>query len=386
MTPFPTSTGVLIVGAGPTGLTLACALAAESVPFVIADRKAEPTRQSRAVVVHARTLEELDSIGVSESLAAAGRRIPRFGIRDRDRTLISFRFDLLPTRFPFMLVVPQSTTEAVLLDRLAELGVRPYRSMSLTGLSEAGGEAEATLLAGGSGPQTIRARYVVGCDGMHSTVREISGIGFAGGQSQESFVLADARLDWPFGDEVILFFSREGMVVVAPMPDGQYRIVAMMDDAPERPTLDTVQTLLARRGPAAHPIVVGEVTWSSRFRVSARLADRYRHSAVFLAGDAAHVHGPAGGQGMNIGIQDALSLASKLTAVLRGAAGESLLDQYESQRRPVAQSVVGLTNRMTKVGTARAPLARAARNTALRAASHVPPARRNFTMGLAGLR
>src|SRR6266702_1247444 len=161
MTILPASTGVLIVGAGPTGLALGCALAARSVPFVIIDRNAEPTRQSRAVVVHARTLEELDGVGVTEPLAAAGRRITRFGIRERDRTLISFRFDMLPTRFPYMLVVPQSTTEAVLLGRLGDLGAGPYRLVSLTGIRDAGDQAEATVLDGDATSHTIRARYVV---------------------------------------------------------------------------------------------------------------------------------------------------------------------------------------------------------------------------------
>lgn len=386
MTSLPSCTDVLIVGAGPTGLTLACVLAARSVPFVIVDRSLEATQQSRAVVMHARSLEELDSIGVSQALADAGRRIPRFGIRDRDRPLISLRFDTLPTRYPFMLVLPQSTTEAILLDRLNELGAGPFRPVALSGLSDTGGQVEATLLIDGGRSHALAARYVVGCDGMHSTVRQITGVGFTGSQYEESFVLADARLDWPFGDEVILFFSREGMVVVAPMPGDLYRIVAMVDDAPERPALGAVQALLDNRGPTSPRIVASEVTWSSRFRVSNRLADRYRESAIFLAGDAAHVHGPAGGQGMNIGIQDALNLGVRLAAVLGGAAGESVLDEYEAQRRPVAQAVVGLTNRMTRVGTARAPLARAARNSALRIAGHVPPARRVFTMDLAGLK
>jgi 2-polyprenyl-6-methoxyphenol hydroxylase-like FAD-dependent oxidoreductase len=386
VTALPTATDVLVVGAGPTGLTLACALAAQSVPFVHVDRAIGPIQQSRAVVVHARTLEELEKIGVSEQLADTGRRIPRFAIRDRDRPLISFRFDRLPTRYPFMLVIPQSATEAILLDRLEDLGARVYRSTSLTGLRVHPDGVEAALHSDRTGPHPLHARYVVGCDGMHSTVREATGIGFTGSRYDASFVLADVRLDWPFGDQVILFFSGEGMVVVAPMPGGWYRIVAMVDDAPERPELDTVQNLLDRRGPVARPVVADEVLWSSRFRVSHRLADRYRHGGVFLAGDAAHVHGPAGGQGMNIGIQDALDLAPKLAAVLSGTADESVLDEYEARRRPVARSVADLTDRMTRVGTARAPLARSARNTALRVAGRIPPARRAFTTSLAGLK
>ena len=166
----------------------------------------------------------------------------------------------------------------------------------------------------------IRARYVVGCDGMHSVVREEAGIGFTGDRYQQSFVLADVRdaTGRSPGDEVHLFFSPAGLVVVAPLPRDLYRIVATLDDAPERPALADVQALLDARGPVATPAVVGDVVWSSRFRVHHRLADVYRRGPVFLAGDAAHVHSPAGGQGMNTGIQDAMVLARLLADVLGG--------------------------------------------------------------------
>jgi hypothetical protein len=171
-------------------------------------------------------------------------------------------------------------------------------------------------------------------------------------------------MDWRLpGDEVQLFFSPEGLVVVAPLPgERRYRIVATVDEAPEEPSLEDVQALIEARGPRTPRPRVEEVVWSSRFRVSHKLAARYREGAVFLAGDAAHVHSPAGGQGMNTGIQDAANLAWKLALVLGGQAPDSLLDSYGRERRPVAQGVVSTADRLTRLATMRAPLARRLRN------------------------
>jgi 2-polyprenyl-6-methoxyphenol hydroxylase-like FAD-dependent oxidoreductase len=172
----------------------------------------------------------------------------------------------------------------------------------------------------------VHARYVVGCDGMHSVVREEPGIGFTGDRYPQSFVLADIGMDWPFPrDEVHLFFSPAGLVVVAPLPRDLFRVVATLDESPETLTVSDVQALLDARGPVAAPAAVHHVEWSSRFRVHHRLADAYRRGPVFLAGDAAHVHSPAGGQGMNTGIQDAIMLAELLADVLGGASA-ALLD------------------------------------------------------------
>ncbi|MCA1731123.1 MAG: FAD-dependent monooxygenase [Actinobacteria bacterium] len=214
------------------------------------------------------------------------------------------------------------------------------------------------------GEERLRARYVVGSDGAHSSVRESVGIPFEGATYPESFVLADVRMEWGLpDDEVQLFFSPEGLVVVAPLPgERRHRIVATVDEAPAEPSLEDIQTLLDARGPRTPRPRVEEVVWSSRFRVSHKLAARFREGAVFLAGDAAHVHSPAGGQGMNTGIQDAANLAWKLALVLGGQAPDSLLDSYERERRPVAREVVSTADRLTRLATMRAPLARRLRN------------------------
>ncbi|TYB44703.1 FAD-dependent monooxygenase [Actinomadura chibensis] len=380
--PLPATTDVLIVGAGPVGLTLAAALTARGADAVLLDRRAEGANTSRAAVVHARTLEVLEDIGVSDELVGRGVIVPRFTVRDGDRALLTVDFDGLPTRYPYTLMVPQDVTEEVLAARLRAAGGAVHRGREVVSLVQDEDGVTATTSTG----ETVRARYAVGADGMHSTVRELAGIGFAGAGYAQSFVLADVRLDWGLRpDEVQLFFAPAGLVVVAPLPGGRHRIVATMDDAPEHPALADVQALLDARGPRRRPGRVTEVVWSSRFRVHHRLADRYRAGRVLLAGDAAHVHSPAGGQGMNTGVQDAVALASRLAAVLAGDAPEASLDAYEAERRPVAEGVVAMTDRMTRAATANGAAARRVRNALLRVLDRVPAARRRMAMRLSEL-
>ena len=380
------TTDVVIVGAGPTGLTLACILAAEGIPFVIVDRLAEGANTSRAAVVHARTLEVLNEVQVTDRLCAEGYIVSRFTLRDRDHVLATIRFDRLPTPYPYTLMIPQNLTEAILARRLYELGGEVHRPYSVNDLRQDGDGVAVTVAAEGQPPQTIRARYLVGADGMHSIVRERAGIGFTGDAYEHSFVLADVRMDWPLGvDEVMLFVAPEGLVVVAPLPGGRHRVVATVDDAPEHPGLADVQQLLDTRGPRAGTARVREIIWSSRFRVHHRLADRYRAGRILLAGDAAHVHSPAGGQGMNTGIQDAVVLGHALSAVISGQADESRLDQYERVRRPVAERVVAFTDRMTRMATLRSRRGWAVRNAFIRVVSRIPAVPRRLATELAGL-
>jgi 2-polyprenyl-6-methoxyphenol hydroxylase-like FAD-dependent oxidoreductase len=387
MTALPSTTDVLIVGAGPTGLALGCVLAAQGTGFLLVDRLNEGANTSRAAVIHSRTLEVLEELGVTARLHARGHVVPRFSVRDRDHVLATIQFDGLPARYPHTLMVPQQVTEAVLSDRLRELGGGVSRGWTVTGVVPGDTGVDVTLSREGGEQQTVRARYLVGADGMHSVVRERAGIGFKGDAYEHSFVLADVRLEWSIrADEVMLFFSPEGLVVVAPLPEGRHRIVATLDDAPEHPGLEDVQRLLDTRGPVAEPARVREVIWSSRFRVHHRLADRYRAGRILLAGDAAHVHSPAGGQGMNTGIQDAVMLGHALSAVIAGRAGERELDRYERVRRPVAERVVAFTDRMTRAATLRGAASRRMRNVLLGAVGSIPAMPRRLAFELSGLR
>lgn len=372
-------TDVLVVGAGPAGLALAAGLASQRVRCLVIDRQAEGANTSRAAVVHARTLEVLERIGATEPLVARGLKAGRFTIRDRDRVLVPIAFQALPTRYPYTLMVSQAETERVLLERLAALGGQVQRPRTLVKLHQDAHGATAVLDNG----QHIRARFVVGADGMHSTVREHAGIAFEGGSYGESFVLADVQLRGGVPhDEVILYFSPAGMVVVAPLPHGQHRIVATVDVAPEQPDAAFVQALLDARGPQRERAVVEGLVWSSRFRVHHRIAARYRAGCLLLAGDAAHVHSPAGGQGMNMGILDALDLADALARALAG--DRAALDSYGARRRPVAEQVVALADRLTRLATV-SPGLRALRNLVLATLARVPRFRSRLAWRLSGL-
>ena len=275
---LPTHVDVLIVGAGPTGLALANSLQNAGVDHLLIDALAAGQNTSRAAVVHAHTLEMLDRIGLAAPLMAQGRAVSTFTIRDRDRPLLGVDFANLPSAYRNLLMIPQPLTEQAFADRLATCGGAVHRGVSaVAARAEPGGAIVRVRSA--AGEQDIHARFVVGADGMHSRIREAAGIAFDGGQDGHSLILADVRMAWPLGaEEVSFLFSPAGMVVVAPLPDGSFRIVAELDDAPEAPDVTDVQALLDARGPRAG-CQVHDVIWSSRFRVHHRLAETYRQRA-----------------------------------------------------------------------------------------------------------
>ncbi|MEU1626017.1 FAD-dependent oxidoreductase [Streptomyces sp. NPDC020096] len=371
-TALPARTDVAVVGAGPTGLALAVTLASAGIDFVLLDRQPRPAQTSRAGVVHARTLEVLDELGVAPELLARGHRVGQAVVRDGARQLLRVPFDGLPTRFPFALVIPQYETEDVLTDRLRQLGGEVHRPYEVARVVQ---EEDGVTLTMASG-ETLRAGYAVGADGMHSVVREAAGIGFDGGSYDESFVLADVTLEQDRDDdELTLLLGAAGIFVIAPFPNGRYRVIATVDDAPATPELGYVQGLLDARDPGWAKI--RELVWASRFRIHHRVAERFRSGRLLLAGDAAHVHSPVGGQGMNTGIQDGYALGRALA--------EGRLDSYESRRRPVAHRVVAFTDRMTRIATVRGTAGRTARNTLLPLLGRVPAFRVRLATELAEL-
>ncbi len=378
-------TDVLIVGAGPTGLALANTLRRAGVAHLLVERQSTGQNTSRAAVVHAHTLEVLESLGVCERMQGEGLELAKFSIRDRDSVLVRLRFDELPSPYAFLLMLPQDRTEMILVDALTQAGGEVGWGCCVEELAEEPGAVRATISTP-QGRRTVRARYVVGADGMRSLVRQTAGIGFTGATYEESFVLADVDLAWEHGrDEVMLFFSPAGLVVVAPLPGGRSRIVATLEDAPEHPALADVQALLDQRGPTRGRAIVSGVHWSTRFRLHHRVADRYRSGRLILMGDAAHVHSPAGGQGMNTGLVDACVLGELLADVVSGRRDESHLDRYEAMRRPAARQVLGLAGRLTHMATMKRGPQRAVRNAVLRVINHVPPARRRLELALSGL-
>jgi 2-polyprenyl-6-methoxyphenol hydroxylase-like FAD-dependent oxidoreductase len=380
---LPRQTEVLVVGAGPVGLAVAASLAGHGHDVTVVDRQATGANTSRAAVVHARTLEMLERIGVSKRLAGLGIHARQFSIRDGDRELVPVRFDGLPTEYPYTLMVPQNITEQVLLDRLEELGGSVHRPYVASGVSQTADGVEVTLDSG----DLIKAQYVVAADGMNSTIRDSAGLGPNGdfnGALPLSFALADVRVEGGLpADEVLLFFSKTGMLVVAPLPDGSFRLVAEVEDAPEQPDVAYAQQLLNTRGPRRTTVRVTEVIWGSRFRIHERVADHYRAGRVLLAGDAAHTHSPAGGQGMNLGLRDAVTLGDALSVALRESR-EDKLDEYAAGSRAEAMHVVALAHRLTRLATAQ-PAVRPLRNVALRVLAHAPAFRRRLAEQLSAI-
>jgi 2-polyprenyl-6-methoxyphenol hydroxylase-like FAD-dependent oxidoreductase len=246
-------------------------------------------------------------------------------------------------------MIPQNETERLLGTRLRDLGGVVHRPYTLIDLTQNAESCAATLADAAGGTHTVTARWVVGTDGMHSTVRELAEIPFRG----ESYA--------------------------------RHRIVATMENAPEHPTVADIQALIDARGPQDGVARVQEIVWGTRFRVHRRIADTYRRGRVLLAGDAAHVHSPAGGQGMNTGIQDAVDLGEQLAAVISGRAGEEALDRYTERRHAVAEHVLAMTDRFTRIATARGSVTRILRNGAIGMLNRIPAFRRSLATDLAAL-
>ncbi|HWE90481.1 MAG TPA: FAD-dependent monooxygenase [Pseudonocardiaceae bacterium] len=386
---LPTNVEVLVAGGGPTGLVLASVLRRAGRDVVALDKQQEGANASRAAAIHARTLEVLAELGVTETLVEQGVVVPTFTFRDRDRVLTRLDFASLPSPYPFVLTLQQNRTEAILTKSLREAGGDVLRPYEVTGVRPDGAGATVTV-EGPDGVETVYARFVVGADGLHSRVRDQVGIGFAGGDYQQSFVLADAQVDWPLRfDEVQNFFSPAGIVVSGPLPDDHRRVLATVEHEPAAIDIPFVQQILDERGPTGARVT--GLSWTSRFRVHHRIAATFRSGPVFLAGDAAHVHSPAGGQGMNLGIQDAVDLGHTLAAALDGtaldgtASGEDHLDGYERRRRPIAKATVGFTNMMTKASIVRNRPAQTVRNAAFSLVGHLPPARRQMALHMSEL-
>lgn len=374
---------VTIVGAGPAGLALCAELHRLGHRPRMFDRQAEGANTSRAAVVHARTLEVLEPLGIVSALLSDGIALTTFRVRDRDTILAEIGFEHIPSRYNFTLMCPQNVTEAHLLARLTELGGRVERPVDLLAIEPA--EDCVTLrMRHETHDVAHETRWLVGCDGAHSVVRDQAGIAFEGEAYEESFILADVKMDWPLGrEEVSLFFSPAGLVVVAPLPQDRFRIVATVDTAPHDPPASLFEDLLQRRGPAGSTNI-RETIWTSRFHIQHKVSQSPHKGRVLLCGDAAHVHSPAGGQGMNTGIQDAVSLAAALDSVLRGG-DESGLDDWARRRHAVAEDVVATTDRLTRLATIKSAPGRAVRNALIGFFGRLPPLQAALARKLAEL-
>jgi 2-polyprenyl-6-methoxyphenol hydroxylase-like FAD-dependent oxidoreductase len=367
--------GVLIVGAGPTGLALAAQLRSLGTSFRIIDRQLDRVHESRALAVQPRTLELLRTIGVAEQLIERGNDAVelRMHAGGRVRRLRLFEVGLEDTAYPFLLFVSQAETEQVLTEYLAASGVQVERGVELADLQSGIDGVTCTLRHHDGETEELNARYLVGCDGAHSTVRELARIPFEGAAYPQTFALGDldvlGDLDpeavhaFPGPEGILLFFPLERPApwrMAAEVPGGVS--VSSEGKLPE-PSLEELQAIVDRY---TGEIELRDPVWLRYFRIHHRQATSYGRGRVFLAGDAAHVHSPAGAQGMNTGIQDSWNLGWKLALVERGVAQGALLDSYEEERLPVGGFVLRFTDRVFSVATSRNWILRLMR-------SHVAP-------------
>ncbi|HEY3009551.1 MAG TPA: FAD-dependent monooxygenase [Micromonosporaceae bacterium] len=356
---------VLVVGAGPTGLSLAAQVHAHGASVRIIDRALDRAHESRALAVQARTLEVLAGVGVSDELVRRGNTATRFVMHAGRRAVELPLFDpgTRDTDYPFLLFVSQAVTEQVLAEHLAGRGVPVERGVELTQLAADGGAIVATVRRADGQDETVRARFVVGCDGVHSTVRREAGIAFRGGTYPQAFALADLDVDGLPGGRAHAYLGDRGIMFFFPLEDpvGWRMIVMRPPGGWPRPGGDTGDTTVADLQTLVDDATGGAVrlhepVWLTDFKIHHRQVDTYRSGPVFVAGDAAHVHSPAGAQGMNTGIQDSWNLGWKLALVARGVADPALLDSYDAERAPVGRLVVRFTDRAFTIAASTNPV------------------------------
>ncbi len=348
------ATTVLVVGAGPTGLTLACELLRRGVGCRIIDRAERRFDRARAVDVQSRTLEVLEHVGIHLRVLELGSKLEGLGVYEGASALAHLRFDNNNTPYPFAVALSQAETEGLLEDRLTELGGHVERGVELNGLTQATGGVT-TVLGTDAGTTTAHARWVVGCDGARSAVRQLTGIEVEPNGTPYTFSVADADLGWALPtNEMSLFLGGSGFVLVAPMPGGRARVI--IDGEPGEPLADLGDFAAACSRRVGAPVSLRAPGHCTSYRVRGHLAKVFRVGSVVLAGDAAHTFNPVGGHGMNQGILDAYELAQELERVAQGAPPDGVLARYAERRRQSAESLQRAMDFEARLSIARAAI------------------------------
>jgi len=352
----------LVVGGGPTGLAMASDLLRHGVRARVIDRAPGPTNLSRAVVVMPRTLEEFELRGIAQDLVDRGQPVEHFSVYAEGHMILETDFNHLPTRYRYLLSTPQDQTELVLTEHLHRLGGEVEWRTEMLAMEQDGRGVDVEVKKPDGATERVRAKWLMGCDGAHSVTRKMLGIPFKGAQYKDEWVLGDVVIDWDYPhDRTSAFFTQEGYTAIFPMPEGRHRIYAShAEELGVDPTLDDLQRLVERS--CAIPAKLRDPRWLSHFHVHHRKAPRYVKGRVFLAGDAAHIHSPESGLGMNTGIQDAFNLAWKIGLVHAGKARSEILDSYQQERSAEGLKVVRASDAMHKAWAVFDPRAQKVRN------------------------
>ena len=359
---------VLIIGGGPVGMTLASELTRFGVDVRIIDKAKHRTDKSKAMVLWSRTLELLDRGGHAGAapFVTAGFKVEGIMFMTGDKVVGRVAMAGVPSVHNYALTIPQSETERLLEERLEHQGITVERETEAMRI-DADTEGATVVLRHVDGrEETVRTPWLVGCDGAHSVVRHALNLPFSGETMLSDWFLADVHMSgYPRADtDASIYWHKDGVLIFFPIQPGRYRIIGDLPyteaAAPPTPTLEQVQALVDRRGPSGTKVF--DPIWLSGFRINGRKVETYRHGRVFVAGDAAHIHSPAGGQGMNTGMQDAFNLAWKLALVIRGTCGDDLLDSYSPERSAVGDEVLKAAGRLTSIGTLKNPAGQTLRN------------------------
>jgi 2-polyprenyl-6-methoxyphenol hydroxylase-like FAD-dependent oxidoreductase len=344
------SSPILIVGAGTTGLAMACELARHGAPVRVIDKLSGINPHCRACSVHARTLEIFQDLGIVEEILAEGHKILGMSQYANGERFMHSSGDEIDSPFPYTVNLEQCKTESALERLLRTYGIEVERETELVAISARPDAVVATIQCGNSSEEVVETPWLIGCDGAHSRVRHLNHLHFPGMEDLHQYCLADVTIEGALArDEIHAFMGDRGLLFFFPLPQGRWILAADLpaqhDAVKEQPSLDDVRAIASERGPAG--VRISDPRWLAYFRINYRAARHYRHERIFLAGDAVHIHSPMGGQGMNTGIQDAYNLAWKLALVNRGRAPAALLDSYEKERRPVAEDVLTTTRMLT---------------------------------------
>lgn len=361
-----TTNDVLIVGAGPVGLTLANELLRRGISCRIIDSAPQATQKTKALAIQPRTLELLAKMGVASTAIQRGLKSTKFSPYSDGRRLaqIDYQEYLLDTPYPYVLMLPQHETEALLTEHLQSQGGTIEWQVELIDIAQDEKGVEALLRHSDGQEERFRTGWLVGCDGAHSAARHLLGLNFAGAAFEQSFAVGNVRMSWdlPY-DEILAFVHRGSFIAYFPMVGGRHRVVIAyeMDKAPTgEVTLEEIQQMIDICGPrGARADAPADL---ARFHVNQRRSEHYARGRVFLAGDAAHIHSPIGGQGMNTGMQDAFNLGWKLALAAKGRASQHLLASYEAERQQVGEALLRGTGRATRLVLTRNPLLVALRN------------------------